>query len=79
MFRAGKLRVFRQDLFGRCAGCLEKLCILKHICSLKIQNSALTDAEQISGASQPQIFSGNKEAVIGVVEYFQTFLCLFGF
>ena len=40
-------------------------------------DSALADAKQISRPPQAQIFSRNKETVIGMIQNFQTFFCLF--
>ena len=79
MLRSGQFWIFLQQLCCIFSCILKELRILKDISDLKIQDSALPDAEQISRPSEPQVFSRDKESVVGTVQNVQSFFCLFGF
>ena len=75
LFQSRVVCQYLSCLFGRR---FQYLRILEHIRDLKVQDPALTDAEQIPRSSEPQILAGNEEPVIGMVQDFQPLFCLFG-
>ena len=69
----GEFRIFSKELFRVISRILKYLCILEYIGDLEIQYPALADSEHVSRSPKPQVFSGDQDSVVRMVQDIQPF------